>query len=255
MAKDVISRMNARTLIGKVSEPALWHTDLHMGNIYVSEKDPTEIVSLIDWQSVVVSPLFLQARFPIFLDVDENYPLGTKELPQLPPNFDELDDEDKVYAEHKLRETTVAKGYELSTGAKNTMAYKALQIPRFLRELFVRCSEASEEGVIPLRACLIEYAANWEEIGFEGECPISFSEEDLKRHEQQFDEYSNYHKVHEWARGILGTDAEGWLMPMVDIEEARKKSDELLEEFVRRCDQYNMTPERMREIWPYSERS
>jgi hypothetical protein len=42
---------------------------------------------------------------------------------------------------------------------------------------------------------------------------------------------------------------------MVDIEEARKKSDELLEEFVRRCDQYNMTPERMREIWPYSERS
>ncbi|CAN9388831.1 unnamed protein product [Alternaria alternata] len=213
MAKEVMSRMNARTLIGKVSEPALWHTDLHMGNIYVSEKDSTEIVSLIDWQSVVVSPLFLQARFPIFLDVDENYP---------------LDDEDKVFAEYKLRETTVAKGYELST--------------------------ASEEGVIPLRACLIEYAANWEEIGFEGECPISFSEEDLKRHEQQFDEYSNYHKVHEWARGILGTDAEGWLMPMVDIEEARKKSDELLEEFVRRCDQYNMTPERMREIWLYLER-
>ncbi|RYO15711.1 hypothetical protein AA0111_g11632 [Alternaria arborescens] len=255
MAKEVMSRLNERTLMGKVSEPVLWHTDLHMGNIYVSEQNPEEIVSLIDWQSVVVSPLFLQARFPEFLTVGEDYVLGTMELPKLPPNFDEMDAEDKKFAEHNLKEAKLAKIYEISSKSKNIRGWKALQVPLFIRELFIRCAEASEEGVVPLRACLIEYAANWEEIGFEGECPISFSEEELKRHEQQFEEYSKYHEILKWARGILGTDVEGWLMPMLDIEEARKKSDELLEEFVRRCDQYNMTPERMREIWPYSERS
>ncbi|CAG5150661.1 uncharacterized protein ALTATR162_LOCUS2734 [Alternaria atra] len=77
MAKEVMSRIHERTLIGKVSEPVLWHTDLHMGNIYVSEESSEKIVSLIDWQSIVVSPLFLQARFPEFLSVDEDYPLGT----------------------------------------------------------------------------------------------------------------------------------------------------------------------------------
>ena len=255
LAKEVMSRLNEWTLMGKVSEPVLWHTDLHMGNIYVSEQNPEEIVSVIDWQSVVVSPLFLQARFPEFLTVGEDYVLGTMELPKLPPNFDEMDAEDKKFAEDNLKEAKLAKIYEISSKSKNIRGWKALQVPLFIRELFIRCAEASEEGVVPLRACLIEYAANWEEIGFEGECTISFSEEELKRHEQQFEEYSRYHEIHKWARGILGTDVEGWLMPMVDIEEARKKSDELLEEFVRRCDQYNMTPERMREIWPYSERS
>lgn len=140
----------------KVSEPVLWHTDLHMGNIYVSEEDPANIVSLIDWQSIVVSPLFFQARFPEFLPVEEDYALGTSEFPKLPQNYDEMKADDKEYAEYKLKEAKLAKVYELSSGSKNNQAYKALRIPSFLRELFIRCGEVSEEGMIPLRVCLIE---------------------------------------------------------------------------------------------------
>jgi hypothetical protein len=85
MTKDVMSMMDNKSLLfSKLSEPVLWHTDLHMGNIYVSHEDPVKIVSLIDWQSIVVSPLFLQARFPEFLPVDETYILGTQDFPQLP---------------------------------------------------------------------------------------------------------------------------------------------------------------------------
>lgn len=255
MTKKVMSRLNERTLIGKVSEPVLWHTDLHMGNVYVAEGKPAQILSIIDWQSILVSPLFLQARFPDFVTVGEDYPLGTKEIPKLPPDFDELNVEDKEIAEQRLKDNITAKGYELSTGSKNIRGWKALQIPLFLRELFIRCAEASEEGVIPLRACLIEYAANWKDIGFEGECAISFSEEDLQKHEQQFEEYSNYHKVHELARDILGTDFEGWISPYVDFEMKRQQNTALLEEFVRKSSQYDMSPERMREIWPYLDRS
>jgi hypothetical protein len=255
MTKKVMSRLNERTLIGKVSEPVLWHTDLHMGNIYVAEGKPAQILSIIDWQSILVSPLFLQARFPDFVTVGEDYLLGTKEIPKLPPDFDELNVEDKKIAEQRLKDNITAKGYELCTGVNNIRGWKALQIPLFLRELFIRCAEASEEGVVPLRACLFEYAANWKAIGFEGECPISFSEEDLQKHEKQFEEYSNYHKVHELARNILGTDFEGWISPYVDFESKRQQNAALLGEFVRKSSQYDMSPERMREIWPYLDRS
>ncbi|KAL1799692.1 hypothetical protein ACET3X_000034 [Alternaria dauci] len=226
-----------------------------MGNISVSEQNPEKTVSIIDWQFVAASPLFLQARFPELLTIKDDYVLGTMELPTLLPNFDELDAEDKEATQHNVKHAQLAKIYEINSKAKNIRGWKALQIPLFLRELFTRCAEASEEGVIPIRACLIEYAANWEEIGFEGECPISFSEEELKRHEQQFAEYNRYHEVHKWVRELLQTDSDGWLMPMMDVEEARKINEALLEEFVRRCDHFNMTPERMREIWPYQERS
>ncbi|CAN9147720.1 unnamed protein product [Alternaria alternata] len=255
MTKKVMSRINERTLIGKVSEPVLWHTDLHMGNVYVAEGKPAQILSIIDWQSILVSPLFLQARFPDFVTVGEDYPLGTKEIPKLPPDFDELSMEDKKIAEQRLKDNITAKGYELCTRVKNIRGWKALRMPLFLRELFVRCAEASEEGVIPLRACLIEYAANWKHIGFEGECPISFSEEDLQKHEQQFEEYSNYHRVHELARNILGTDFEGWISPYVDFEMKRQQNTALLEEFMRKGSQYDMSPERIKEIWPYLDRS
>ncbi|CAN9242061.1 unnamed protein product [Alternaria alternata] len=255
MIKKVMSRLNERTLIGKVSEPVLWHTDLHMGNVYVAEGKPAQILSIIDWQSIPVSPLFLQARFPNFVTVGEDYPLGTKEIPKLPPDFDELNEEEKKITEQRLKDNITAKGYELCTGSKNIRGWKALQIPLFLRELFIRCAEASEEGVVPLRACLIEYAANWKDIGFEGECPISFSEEDLQKHEQQFEEYSNYHRVHELARNILGTDFEGWISPYVDFEMKQQQNTALLEEFMHKSSQYDMSPERMREIWPYLDHS
>jgi len=254
MTKEVMSRLNDRTLIGKVSESVLWHTDLHMGNIYVSGRNPPQISSIIDWQSIVVSPLFLQARFPKFLTVDEDYKLSTIKLPDPPPDLDKMDAKDRELAEYKFEQAKEAKVYEVSSAATNMRAWRCMLISSFLRELFTRCGEVSEEGEIPLRACLIEVAALWDEIGFEDECPLNFSEADLQRHEEQFEEYSNYHKVHEFARGIIGTDFEGWINPMLDFAARQQKNHELLEEFVRRSSESGMTPEVMRRIWPYSER-
>ncbi|KAF2470775.1 uncharacterized protein BDR25DRAFT_334347 [Lindgomyces ingoldianus] len=166
--------------------------------IYVPNEDPTQITSLIDWQSIVVSPLFLQARFPEFLSVDEDYALGS-ELPGLPQNYNQMDADDKEIAEFKLREAKLAKAYELST----------LFIPSFLRELFIRCGEASEGGVIPLRACIIQLSEVWNDVGFTGKCPFSFSEDDMQKHDLQFEEYRDLHRVQEIARKHLDTDSEG----------------------------------------------
>ncbi|KAF9690849.1 hypothetical protein EKO04_011150 [Ascochyta lentis] len=253
LTKKIMSRLNEASLIEKVSEPVLWHTDLHMGNIYVSEENPAKIVSLIDWQSIVVSPLFIQARFPEFLPVEEDYALGTTDCPKLPQNYNEMDVSDKEYADHKLKEAKLAKVYELSSGSENNQAYKALRVPSFFRELFIRCGEVSEEGVIPLRACLIELSKAWNDLGFAGQCPVTFSEDDLKRHERQFQEYRDYHKIHELAMKILGTDSEGWITPQVDFAAKQQQNEELLREVMRRSTEYKKSPEEIRRIWPYLE--
>ncbi|KAH6642459.1 kinase-like domain-containing protein [Boeremia exigua] len=255
MTKRVMSALNEPTFIDRVSEPVLWHTDLHMGNIYVSEEDPAKIVSLIDWQSIVVSPSFIQARFPEFLPVNEDYALGTTEFPKLPQNYNEMDADSREYAEHKLKEAKLAKGWELSSGSENNRAYKVLRIPSFLRELFIRSGEVSEEGVIPLQACLIELSKTWNDLGFTNQCLVNFSEADMQRHEQQFKEYRSYHEVHELARKMLRTDVEGWITPQVDFAAKQQQNEELLREVMRRSDEYNKSPEEICKIWPYQENS
>jgi hypothetical protein len=77
MVREVMSLLDTGTIIDKFSQPVLWHTDLHMGNIFVSSKDPTKVISIIDWQSISVSPLLLQARFPEVLSIDSDFVLDS----------------------------------------------------------------------------------------------------------------------------------------------------------------------------------
>lgn len=44
-----------------------------MGNIFVSESNPGKMTGFIDWQNTSVYPLFMQARFPVFLTPPEGY--------------------------------------------------------------------------------------------------------------------------------------------------------------------------------------
>ena len=53
------------------SQPALWHGDLHLGNIFIS---PTgNISSIIDWQETTLEPLILKAKLPRFLEVNSGH--------------------------------------------------------------------------------------------------------------------------------------------------------------------------------------
>jgi aminoglycoside phosphotransferase (APT) family kinase protein len=63
---ELMKFFDSNTPIQQFLQPAIWHTDLHLGNIFVSESGPPKILSFIDWQSVSISPLFLQARWPVF---------------------------------------------------------------------------------------------------------------------------------------------------------------------------------------------
>lgn len=61
----------------------MWHSDLQTNNVFVNLKKPIEIVGTIDWQSVHLSSLFLQARYTALIEFDGLIPerLRRTELP------------------------------------------------------------------------------------------------------------------------------------------------------------------------------
>ncbi|KAI5356527.1 Putative aminoglycoside phosphotransferase, protein kinase-like domain superfamily [Septoria linicola] len=250
LASDVATRMAAESLPGKFASPTLWHSDLHLGNIYVSEEDPTQIVSIIDWQSLLVLPLFCQVRFPEFLDLPEDYEIGAP-VPDRPEKLDEMEEDDRLIAEHEYKQACLGKAYEAASGFKNKQVYKALRLPTYYKDFLERCGEVSEEGIVPLRACLIELPKGWEESDLAGECPIEFTPEDLLKHEEEFEDYSSFHRIRAIAREYLDTDTEGWIPPGTDIEFKRNQNQKLLQLMMKRSAEYGKTPEEVRQIWPF----
>ncbi|KAF2422062.1 hypothetical protein EJ08DRAFT_672848 [Tothia fuscella] len=247
----LIQHIQSSSILQTSIEPTIWHTDLHLGNIFVSEDSPPKIVSLIDWQSIPISPPFLQARWPVFLDPPDDYPEGLGK-PQLPDNYNNLDDEEKKLADFKLSEINQSKGYEISTFLSNKRAHRAMTLPRVFKELFIRTGEAYEEGTIALRECLLEIRSNWTELGFNGTCVYSFTDAEIERHKQQFSEYLEWHGLRKVLRDALCTDAEGWVSPELDFEAIKRSNRELFEVFVEKYDGLKTREECLR-IWPYAE--
>ncbi|KAF2637974.1 hypothetical protein P280DRAFT_529596 [Massarina eburnea CBS 473.64] len=66
-----------------------------------------------------------------------------------------MDADDKEIANFKLQQAKLVRTYATSR-ACNQQAHKALFLPEFLRELFIRSSNVLEESEIPLQAYLIE---------------------------------------------------------------------------------------------------
>jgi hypothetical protein len=250
-AADLIDKVDLYLPLQQNSRPTLWHTDLHMGNIFVSESEPAKITALIDWQSSSVSPLFLQARWPIFLEPPDDYVKGFVH-PQLPSDFERMDEIDKELAMHKFKQASRTKAYETSTFLKNRDAFNAMNVPRVLRELFVRCGEVFEEGAEPLRACLVEIFHSWDELNLPGKCPFSFTLSEISAHNVAFEEYEKFHRVRRFALEHLNTDSEGWIAPAVDLDEKRAQNKALFEYYLENLADGKSREELLR-LWPFSE--
>ena len=238
-------------LKGEASRPTLWHTDLHMGNIFVTPDECSKITCLIDFQSISVLPAFLQAKWPVFLRPPQNsdYEEGMVEV-KVRDDFDTLDEDGKMLARSEWLQAKLAKAYEVSTVLENKPAYRAMTVPRVFRELFLRCGEVSEVGVLPLRACLIELFHSWSDLGFSGECPVSFTQEQVDAHKRQFSEYEAWNQVQSLAQQCLGTDAEGWIAPGLDVNEKRKQNEQLLAMYIESV-AGEMSADEARAVWPF----
>lgn len=252
IATSLMGMLDLHPVLAQFARPTLWHTDLHMGNIFVAPDSNSRITGLIDVQSLSVLPLFLRARWPVFLHPSREYTRGLVQ-PALPEDFNSLDEEDKATALHDWTQAKIAKANKVSTFLENRPAHNAMNVPRAFRELFIRMGEISDVSIIPLRECLIKIFQNWSGLGFPGHCPYSFSQDKIHAHKQQFARYQQWNEIQQQlAQESLDTDAEGWVAPQLDFAAEQSQNRELLSMYIARIEG-KKSPEEVRRIWPFPE--
>ncbi|KAL8798189.1 MAG: hypothetical protein Q9182_006881 [Xanthomendoza sp. 2 TL-2023] len=233
------------------AKATMWHTDLHMGNIFVSEDDHSQIVSLIDWQSTSVSPLFLQTRWPEFLAPPEDYHEGLAQ-PTLPPDFEKLDTDEKNIALFEKQRAYASKAYEVATYLHNRDAYVAhWKLNQSLRELFKRIGDTWDDGIMPMQICLVRIREAWGKLGFSEPYPLECGHPTLAgSFEQQASDYRKWYEIQDFAQKYLNTDAEGWVAPQVNFEEKAVQNKTLLELLIQRA-QSPQEADDLKRFWPF----
>lgn len=232
----------------EAADSVIWHTDLHLGNIFVSPDDPTTIEGVIDWQSAQAAPLFIQAQFPEFLRPPKSYNPGT-EIPALPDNFEELDLDQKEKVNEERTLAAQSKYYEMSCLAYNRPVYNAMKLDRRLWDPFTCCQLFSNGSMVPLRNALIQLSHDWENMGLPGNCPFKFTEDDLQRHNQQVHQYQDTVYLWDIVKGQLRTDDSGWI-PVGQWESTKKMNKYLFDMYMKTLSE-EVSPETASKRWPF----
>lgn len=246
--KEALPSIAKSTKLSNQAQPILWHTDLHMGNIFVSEDDPAIVTGIIDWQNAIVNPAFLQVRWPVFLTPPDGYQEG-QVLPGLPADFENMDDDEKEIALYNKAKATWTKAYEVASFLNNRNAWRGMQVNSELKELFRRCGETWNEGILPLRETLIAITLNQKKLGLPlGNFQLHFDDEQIAKHEQEFALYEEWHEMRKFVKEMLDTDDEGWIPLERDFEEMKSRNNMLYKQVDTKLPK---TLEEMKNMWPF----
>ncbi|KAJ5215294.1 uncharacterized protein N7498_001701 [Penicillium cinerascens] len=248
MAKRVMPAAANNPKLLAQSQPTLWHTDLHMGNIFVAEDNPAEVTGFIDWQHTSINPLFLQVRWPVFLTPPEDYQVG-QVLPQLPPDYEDMDADDKEIALYNKEKATWTKAYEVASFLNDRTAWRAMQVPSPLKELFRRV-DTWDEGILPLRETLIELFRSQRDLGFTEGLSLNFNDEQIAAHTKEFQVYQEWYEMRSFVKQVLDTDDDGWVPPERDFTEIKSRNKVLFDYYVSKPG-LNKTPDEVRGLWPF----
>lgn len=178
----------------------MWHSDLHANNIFVNLEKPTEIVAIIDWQSVHLCPFFLQARHPALIEFNGPIPEGFGRI-ELPENFADLSADEQKEAKMLRSAQSLYKLYEVELRQRNKDIFRTLQYRETLAcKITALAGSLFSDGEPIVNGMLIAVEKEWLDIvgpGPDGRpsvaCPLVFSAQEKtlqSEHEAQ------------WVRGV-----------------------------------------------------
>ena len=126
-------------------------------------------------------------------------------------------------------------------------------LDRRLWEPFGRCGQTAE-SLVPLRSCLIRMWQDWDELGIAAgdclcPCPFTFTEDELREHEESLGRYQDQLYPHNLIKDQLGTDDEGWIA-LADWEAARTTNQQLLATYIETMAD-EPSPDEARRSWPF----
>ena len=162
-----------------LSKPTLWHGGLHADNIFVDPSDPTKVPNIIDWQSISVSPLFLQARHPSLIEFEGPIPEGFGPI-ELPSDFDQMNEEAQLQAKNLRAAQSLWKIYEILMLQQCPDIAHALQFRDTLYfQMTGLAGSIFSDGEPMLQGMLIQLRDEWAtRVKPPTPCPLSFGPEE-----------------------------------------------------------------------------
>ncbi|THH10531.1 hypothetical protein EW145_g1261 [Phellinidium pouzarii] len=215
----------------EVCAPTLWHPDLSLGNLFVSESGPANLQGIIDWQHVAILPYFSYASIPPALvyrgnKIDMDGPLPGP----LPSNIEELSvEEQKEYRlqlrmahRHKLYQAKASSNPRRIAATNLSHIHELMMLPTYV-------TRAWADGVFDLREALMVLRKKWTTIAAPGTaCPIIFSAEEIAQHEEQMESFRCYEAAVSSIYSVLHCEGDGWVAHE-DYEVVRRLIDNLEE--------------------------
>ncbi|PGH15282.1 hypothetical protein AJ80_05635 [Polytolypa hystricis UAMH7299] len=244
-----------------VHVPVLWNGDLHHENIFVDPDNPTKILSIIDWQTVNLAPLFQQVRVPGFLDYAGPRPADGFALPSPPESFEILDRAEKEQAKELQVQQTMYKTYEMLTTRENRPAFNALRHSKTLgSEIISLISQVHNDGERIIKGQLTQAAREWEQlVGQNGPpCPLAKLLTPASIAAQEVDQQK-------WGGGVqmledvieaLGGAENGWdgWVSHEDYEQLKQKLQIVKDQFWDHVAGDNMAGRKAWEnVWPFQD--
>ncbi|KAI9039875.1 aminoglycoside phosphotransferase family protein [Aspergillus affinis] len=224
--RSVLKRMAADARISNSAVPLLFHPDLHMRNIFVSENDPSAITSIVDWQSASIEPAFWYSD----------------EVPDLATGSE-----------------ICAKAFELSL----QFFVPKLSAPRLMNDDLFRpfryCYRTWKDGAVALRHEMIETALHWNKLGYEGQCPYPLPiQEEFENHIKEYRLFEAAQQLRTDLSGLLNTASDGWV-PLDDWKATqlahRELFDGMLHAVLTNANSDDGEPVKdektLRSIWPF----
>lgn len=166
-----------------ITNPYLWHDDLHDDNIFVDPDNPERITGIIDWQPCRISPLISYNPNPAFLDWDGLEPETLDLAPR--PTLARLSPDERSAAMHEYTVQNMFIGWRNLMRAKNPDLYRVVEFRKTaafgLIFLAHRMFEYGEPHFLSLLVDLKDMWADLPGVISDIPFPFEFSETDLER--------------------------------------------------------------------------
>ncbi|EPE31723.1 Protein kinase-like (PK-like) [Glarea lozoyensis ATCC 20868] len=236
----------------------IWHSDLHLENIFVNPDDPTEIVGILDWQSSSLSPLYENSASPALLDY-EGPRLKGIERPEFPKHLDELDKAEHDRAFDNWMDMTLAAYYRTLIHYTNKPLYRAMEFQETLsfRLLTYARNILIDGELVYLDIVTDELQKTWatlpgvQKLG-NPPFPFTFSQEELDAHKKDYEDMAEGMKglseIQQCMRGFFPTDI---TVAHEDYEMARQTARECKEKVLESFARNEVEREAVRVWWPY----
>ena len=237
----------------------LWHTDLHLDNIFVKPQDPSEITAIIDWQAVHIAPLFMQARRPAFLDLDDailqDSGLDDVDLPEYYENLSKADQE-------KVRRARGAKLlwklHEAELACQCQVVNEGIECGESLPgRLVAYAGNVFSDGEPLVDDLLIQMQHEWisfvDDIKKES-CHLHFTESDIVNHKEQFALWANSIRLKKEFLSRFG-QSHFWdgRVAHDEYKAGKAKMKTLQDEFVAQHSSNELEQEQWVKAWPFTD--